>query len=172
MTETSRSVSEDPFAQWITALLAAPAPTPTLTEVGKVTEVGVGVAVVSGLARALADEVLVFACGVRGIVLDLQPGRLGVILLGPSERITLGETVHRTHKVVSVPVGPALLGRVLDALGHPRDGLGPVAAVAERPIEGAGHFEPVCDFAAVGYGHQGDRRGGAGRSGPAPADHW
>lgn len=135
MTETSRRVSEDPFAQWITALLAAPEPTPTLTEVGKVTEVGVGVAVVSGLARALADEVLVFACGVRGIVLDLQPGRLGVILLGQSERITLGEAVHRTHKVVSVPVGPALLGRVLDALGHPRDGLGPVAAVAERSIE-------------------------------------
>ena len=135
MTDTHHGVAEDPFAEWITALLATPAPTPTLTEVGRVTEVGVGVAVVSGLARALADEVLVFACGVRGIVLDLQPGRLGVILLGPSERITLGEEVHRTRKVVSVPVGPALLGRVLDALGHPRDGLGPVAAVAEHPIE-------------------------------------
>ena len=112
MTETHPSVSEDHFEEWITALLATPAPTPTLTEVGKVTEVGVGVAVVSGLARALADEVLVFASGVRGIVLDLQPGRLGVILLGPSERITLGEEVHRTRKVVSVPVGPAVLGRL------------------------------------------------------------
>ena len=135
MTESSHGVSEDSFAEWITALLATPPPTPTLTEVGKVTEVGVGVAVVSGLARALADELLVFACGVRGIVLDLQPGRLGVILLGPSERITLGEEVYRTRKVVSVPVGPAVLGRVLDALGYPRDGLGPVVAVAEHPIE-------------------------------------
>ena len=135
MTEAHPGVSEDHFEEWITALLATPAPTPTLTEVGKVTEVGVGVAVVSGLAQALADEVLVFACGVRGIVLDLQPGRLGVILLGPSERITLGEAVHRTRKVVSVPVGPGLMGRVLDALGRPMDGLGAVTAVAEHPIE-------------------------------------
>ena len=135
MTQAPHSRSEDPVAAWIAALLATPAPTPTLTEVGQVTEVDEGVAVVSGLARALADELLVFACGVRGIVLDLQPGRLGVVLLGPSERITLGEDVCRTGQVVSVPVGPALLGRVVDALGHPRDGLGPVAAVAERPIE-------------------------------------
>lgn len=116
-------------------LLEMPAPAPVLTEIGKVTEVGAGVAVVSGLARALADELLVFASGVQGIVLDLEPGRLGVILLGPSERIRLGEEVRRTRKVASVPVGPALLGRVVNAMGGPRDRLGPVAAVAEHPIE-------------------------------------
>lgn len=60
---------------------------------------------------------------------------MGVILLGPSELITLGEDVRRTRKVVSVPVGPALLGRVMDAMGRPKDGLGPIAAVAEHPIE-------------------------------------
>ncbi len=126
---------EDVVKEWVADLLATPAPTPLLTEVGRVTEVGDGVAVVSGLARALADELLVFECGVQGIVLDLEPDRLGVILLGPSELITLGEDVRRTRKVVSVPVGPALLGRVMDAMGRPKDGLGPIAAVAEHPIE-------------------------------------
>src|SRR5690554_3735596 len=151
MAETHRSASENPseplpqshtelhsaeqFEAWRNSLLAAPAPTPAITEVGKVTEVGDGVAVVTGLARALADELLVFESGVRGMVLDLEPGRLGVILLGPSESISLGEDVRRTRKVVSVPVGPALLGRVVDAMGRPRDGLGDIAAVADTPIE-------------------------------------
>lgn len=132
MTETP---SAEQFEVWRDALLATPAPTPVVTEVGKVTEVGDGVVIVTGLARALADELLVFESGVRGIVLDLEPGRLGVILLGPSELITLGEDVRRTRKVVSVPVGAALLGRVVDAMGRPRDGLGAIAAVAEHPIE-------------------------------------
>ena len=127
--------SAEQFEVWREALLATPAPTPVVTEVGKVTEVGDGVVIVTGLARALADELLVFESGVRGIVLDLEPGRLGVILLGPSELITLGEDVRRTRKVVSVPVGAALLGRVVDAMGRPRDGLGAIAAVAEHPIE-------------------------------------
>ncbi|MDO6824323.1 F0F1 ATP synthase subunit alpha [Marinobacter sp. 1_MG-2023] len=135
MKNRSELPATEPFDAWREALLATPAPAPVLTEVGTVTEVGDGVAVVTGLARALADELLVFECGVRGIALDLEPGRLGVILLGPSELITLGEDVRRTRKVVSVPVGPALLGRVIDAMGRPRDGLGPVAAVAEHPIE-------------------------------------
>ena len=132
MTETH---SADKFDAWRGSMLATPAPAPVITEVGRVTEVGDGVAIVTGLARALADELLVFECGVRGIVLDLEPGRLGVILLGPSELITLGEDVQRTRKVVSVPVGPALLGRVVDAMGRPKDGLGAIAAVAEHPIE-------------------------------------
>lgn len=129
------ALSEGLFDEWMATLLAIPAPSPTLTEVGKVIEVGAGVAVVAGLARALADELLVFASGVRGIVLDLEPDRLGVILLGPSELITLGEDVRRTRKVASVPVGPALLGRVMDAMGRPRDTLGPITSVAEHPIE-------------------------------------
>ena len=120
---------------WVESMVNSPAPEPVLTETGTVTEVGDGVAIVSGLARALADELLIFASGVQGIVLDLEPGRLGVILLGPSEHIRQGETVYRTRKVVSVPVGPALLGRVVDAMGRPRDTHGPIAAVAEHPIE-------------------------------------
>ncbi len=133
--DRSDSGFEARFDTWRATLLATPAPAPVLSEVGKVIEVGDGVAVVSGLARALADELLVFASGVRGIVLDLEPDRLGVILLGPSELISPGEAVRRTRKVVSVPVGPALLGRVVDAMGRPRDGLGPITAVTEHPIE-------------------------------------
>lgn len=128
--EYDRSVKE-----WVEKILVTPSPTPVLTEVGKVTEVSEGVAIVSGLARALSDELLVFACGIKGIVLDLEPGRLGVILLGPSELITQGEDVRRTNTVVSVPVGASLLGRVVDAMGSPKDDLGVIRAVSERPIE-------------------------------------
>lgn len=120
---------------FIEQLRANPAVGPELAEVGRVTEVADGVAVVAGLGRALSDELLVFASGVRGVVLDLEPGRLGVVLLGPSEQVTVGEDVWRTHKVISVPVGGGLLGRVMDASGQPRDGRGGIAAVAERPLE-------------------------------------
>ena len=132
---SSAAESTDPFASWVESLVNSPAPTALLTETGSVTEVADGVAIVSGLARALADELLIFASGVQGVVLDLEPERLGVILLGPSEHIRLGETVYRTRKVVSVPVGPGLLGRIVDAIGRPRDTLGAIVAVAEHPVE-------------------------------------
>src|SRR5690554_4661275 len=126
---------EQDFTAWLDSLVNSPSPAPLLIETGTVTDVADGVAIVSGLARALSDELLVFASGVQGIVLDLEPGRLGVILLGQSEQVRLGEAVYRTRKVVSVPVGSALLGRVVDAMGRPRDKLGPIDAVAEHPIE-------------------------------------
>ena len=127
--------SDAQFAKWIAKLATLPTPEPVITEVGKVSEVADGIAIVSGLARALADELLVFECGVLGIVLDLEPHRLGVILLGPSEKIRLGEPVRRTRKVVSVPVGRALLGRVVDAMGRPKDGLGNISCSITQPIE-------------------------------------
>ena len=115
-------VSEQSFNEWLVGLSQQPSPNPLLIEVGKVVEVADGVAVVSGLERALADELLIFASGVHGLVLDLEPGRLGVILLGSSENIRLGEEVYRSQKVASVPVGHNLLGRVVDSLGRPLDG--------------------------------------------------
>lgn len=121
--------------RFIRVVLEGATPSPTITEVGRVTEVGDGVAVVSGLARALADELLVFASGIRGVVLDLDQDKLGVILLGPSERVSYGEDVWRTQKVFSVPVGPELIARVVDATGVPRDGMGSLAATSERPVE-------------------------------------
>lgn len=127
--------AEDAFEQWRARLLALPAPAPQLVETGVVTHVGDGVATVTGLARALAEEQLVFASGVHGLVMDLEPGRLGVVLLGPARAIHPGESVHRTQKVVTTPVGSALLGRVVDALGRPLDGKGPVDALAQRAVE-------------------------------------
>ena len=75
------------------ALLDSPSPLPQLSEIGKVIEVADGIAIVTGLARALSDEMLQFASGVRGIVLDLEPDRLGVALLGSSDRVVVGEDV-------------------------------------------------------------------------------
>lgn len=116
-------------------LLNCPAPGPRLSEVGVVAEVGDGIAVVSGLERALSDEVLEFESGVRGIVLDLEPGRLGVVLLGSSDHVAVGERVVRSHRVVSTQVGEGLLGRVVDALGNPSDGKGPLKAASLRAVE-------------------------------------
>ena len=116
-------------------LLDSPAPAPTLSEIGQVAEVADGIAIVTGLERALSDEVLRFESGVQGIVLDLEPGRLGVVLLGTSDRVAVGSSVLRTRTVVSTKVGPALLGRVVDALGEPQDGKGAIKAEASRPVE-------------------------------------
>ncbi|NND91875.1 MAG: F0F1 ATP synthase subunit alpha [Granulosicoccus sp.] len=131
----------------IDALLQAPSPRPRLNEIGRVTEVGDGIAVVTGLARALADELLVFTSGVRGIVFDLEPGRLGVVLLGPSAQVSLGEDVRRSHSVVSVPVGRALLGRVIDSLGRVRDAGSPIDSTTRRPVEA--DARPILQRSAV-----------------------
>lgn len=119
----------------VAALLDSPAPAPRLSEIGQVAEVADGIAIVTGLERALSDELLHFESGVQGIVLDLEPGRLGVVLLGQSDRISVGQNVFRTHTVVSTKVGPALLGRVVDALGNPADGKGPIKTEDLRPVE-------------------------------------
>src|SRR5690554_5802879 len=127
--------AEQSFSEWLDDVVQRPAAAPRLTEMGVVTEVADGVAIVSGLERALADELLVFACGIQGVVLDLEPDRLGVILLGPTELVQLGEEVFRTQKVVSVPVGTGLLGRVIDTMGQPLDDKGPIATMTQRPVE-------------------------------------
>ncbi len=119
----------------VNTLLTLKAPKPHLSEIGKVAEIADGIVIVSGLERALSDEVLLFEGGVQGIVLDLEPDRLGVVLLGPSARIAVGDTVLRSHRVVSTAVGGALLGRVVNALGAPLDGLGPIKAQAQHPVE-------------------------------------
>jgi F-type H+-transporting ATPase subunit alpha len=134
MTDATPIPNTDPQAL-VDAIVSAPSPAPRLSEIGHVAEVADGIAIVSGLERALSEELLHFASGVQGIVLDLEPGRLGVVLLGSGDRVTVGESVTRSHKVVSTKVGPALLGRVVDALGNPRDAKGPVKTEAERPVE-------------------------------------
>ena len=115
MSETSANASAiAQTLQLVEEITKAPGARPQVSEVGRVLEVGVGVAIVSGLAHALAEEMVVFASGGAGIVSDLEPGRLGVILLCPADGLAVGDDVHRTGEVVSVPVGDALLGRIVD----------------------------------------------------------
>jgi F-type H+-transporting ATPase subunit alpha len=104
-------------------------------EVGELTWVASGIARVRGLPGAKADELLQFRGGLLGIVASLEPDDLGIILLGDSARLRAGDEARRTGRVIDVPVGPALLGRVVDAMGHPLDERGPVQAVERQPIE-------------------------------------
>jgi F-type H+-transporting ATPase subunit alpha len=104
-------------------------------EVGEITSVTSGIARVRGLPGARAEELLRFRGGLLGIAAGLEPDGLGIILLGDSARLRAGDEARRTGRVIDVPVGPALLGRVVDALGHPLDERGPVEAVERRPIE-------------------------------------
>lgn len=99
-----------------------------MEEVGVVVEVGDGIARVWGLRSAMASELLVFPAGVHGLVLDLAEDSVGVAILGPDRGIREGDEVRRTGRVLTTPVGRGLLGRVVDPLGHPLDGGGPIAA--------------------------------------------
>jgi F-type H+-transporting ATPase subunit alpha len=108
---------------------------PRLERVGRVLHVGDGVASVGGLPDTRLDELLVFDGGVRGLAVDLGEEAIGCVLLGEASRISAGSVVHGTGEVARVPVGDALLGRVVDGLGHPLDGREPVAAAALAPVE-------------------------------------
>jgi F-type H+/Na+-transporting ATPase subunit alpha len=108
---------------------------PSLEHVGRVIEAGDGVATVSGLPDARLDELLVFDDGVHGLAVDLGEERIGCMLLGQADAVAAGSVVRGTGEVARVPVGDALLGRVVDALGAPLDGKGAIAAEAYAPIE-------------------------------------
>jgi F-type H+-transporting ATPase subunit alpha len=103
--------------------------------VGTVVEVGDGIAQVYGLAGALSSELLEFPGGVFGMALNLQEETVGAVILGDATAIAEGDVVKTTGRVVEVPVGPELLGRVVDPLGRPLDDKGPIAATRKRPVE-------------------------------------
>jgi F-type H+/Na+-transporting ATPase subunit alpha len=103
--------------------------------VGTVVEVGDGIAQIFGLDGALASEMLEFPGGVMGMALNLEEETVGAVILGEASAIKEGDTVKTTGRVVEVPVGKALLGRVVDALGRPLDDKGPIKAEASRPVE-------------------------------------
>jgi F-type H+-transporting ATPase subunit alpha len=103
--------------------------------VGTVVEVGDGIAQIYGLDGALASEMLEFPGGVMGMALNLEEETVGAVLLGNASSIKEGDTVKTTGRVVEVPVGQALLGRVVDALGRPLDDKGPITSTASRPVE-------------------------------------
>ena len=104
-------------------------------EMGTVLTVGDEIATIAGLEDAVYGEVLVFANGIKGMVQELRPDHLGCVLFGDSSDIEAGDPVRRTGKVAGVPVGEGFLGRVVDALGSPIDGAGPIQADAYYPVE-------------------------------------
>jgi F-type H+-transporting ATPase subunit alpha len=106
-----------------------------LKEAGRVIEVGDGIARIYGLEKALAGELLEFPGGVFGLVLNLEADNVGAVLLGDDTRIKEGDPVARTKRIAQVPVGEALVGRVVNALGQPVDGKGPIDSKEFRAIE-------------------------------------
>lgn len=106
-----------------------------MSETGTVLYVGDGIARVYGVQNAMAMELLEFPGGIMGMVLNLEEDNVGVALLGPDTGIKEGDTVKRTGKIFSVPVGDAVMGRVLNPLGEPIDGLGPIDSKETRAVE-------------------------------------
>jgi F-type H+-transporting ATPase subunit alpha len=106
-----------------------------VAEVGTIVSVGDGIARVHGVERTMAGEMLEFPHGVFGIALNLEEESVGVVLLGDYTEIKEGDTVKRTNRIISVPVGEEMVGRVVNALGQPVDGKGPITSRQSREIE-------------------------------------
>jgi len=106
-----------------------------VSETGTVLSVGDGIARLHGLESAMAGELLEFPGGLKGMVLNLEEDNVGAAIFGSDINIKEGDTVKRTGKIVQVPVGPGLMGRVVDGLGNPVDGKGPIDAVEYKPVE-------------------------------------
>ena len=104
-------------------------------EVGQVTQTGDGIARVEGLHSAMTNELLEFEGGLKGLALNLDVREIGAVLLGDGSKVAEGQSVKRTGEILSVPVGDGFLGRVVDPLGNPIDGLGPIAAEGRRALE-------------------------------------
>ncbi len=118
-------------------------------EVGRVLEVGDGIARVYGLSGVMAGEMVEFASGVTGLAFNLEENSVGIIILGDYLKISEGEEVKSTGRLLSVPVGDEMLGRVVDPLGNPLDGKGPINTTKRRPLEiiatGVAERQPVCE---------------------------
>ncbi|CAH1193386.1 ATP synthase subunit alpha [Paenibacillus plantiphilus] len=108
-----------------------------VVDVGTVIQVGDGIARVHGLENAMSGELLEFSNGVIGMALNLEESNVGVVILGPYKDIREGDQVKRSGRIMEVPVGEALLGRVVNALGQPVDGKGPINTTTFRPVESA-----------------------------------
>ena len=120
-----------------------------VAEVGTVLSVGDGIARVYGLEQAMAGELLAFPNDVYGLALNLEEDQIGAVLMGESRLVDEGDEVRRTGRVMEVPVGPGMVGRVVDPLGNPVDGKGPIEAADNYPLEriapGVVDREPVSE---------------------------
>ena len=132
---TELSISPEEIRAAIEANVSTFAPENAREEIGRVVETGDGIARVEGLHSAMANELLEFEGGLLGVALNLDVREIGVVLLGDGSDIEEGQTVRRTGRVLSVPVGDGFLGRVVDPLGNPIDGLGDITAETDRALE-------------------------------------
>ena len=107
----------------------------TVAEVGTVIKVGDGIAEIYGLEKVMAGELLEFPHGVRGLALNLEEDKVGCVLFGDFQTIKEGDEAKRTKRIMSVPVGDALVGRVVDALGNAIDGKGDIVTDTYLPVE-------------------------------------
>jgi F-type H+/Na+-transporting ATPase subunit alpha len=129
------TISSEEIRNAIEDYVSSYSPEVSREETGVVTLTGDGIARVEGLPSAMTNELLEFEGGVLGIALNLDVREIGVVLLGDSEKIEEGQTVKRTGEVLSVPVGDAFLGRTVDPLGNPIDGLGDIESAERRVLE-------------------------------------
>jgi F-type H+-transporting ATPase subunit alpha len=132
---TELTIRPEDIRDAIARNVASYAPGTTREEVGRVTETGDGIARVEGLHSAMTNELLEFEGGLLGLALNLDIREIGTVLLGDGSRIEEGQAVKRTGEILSVPVGDGFLGRVVDPLGTPIDGKGPIEAEARRALE-------------------------------------
>ena len=139
------------------------------TNTGTVRKVGDGVAIIEGLSDVMLNEMIEFPGGVTGMALNLEESEVGVVLLGDYTSISEGSSCRTTGKLLSVPVGEALLGRVVNALGAPIDGKGEIAASAHYPVEkiAPGIIKRKSVSVPVQTGIHGHRRHGSNRPRPA-----
>ena len=141
------AVSVDKLAEELKQQIMSFEPTVRMVDVGTITYVGDGIARATGLTNAMANELVEFENGVLGIVFNLEDDSVGIIIMGDYTEIEEGQTVRSTGRIVSVPVGDALIGRVVNAVGQPIDGKGPIETDKYRPVEriapGVVYREPV-----------------------------
>ncbi|MGI8879947.1 MAG: F0F1 ATP synthase subunit alpha [Jatrophihabitans sp.] len=132
---TELTITSDEIRSAIEEYVSSYTPEATREEVGTVAETFDGIAQVEGLPGCMANELLEFESGVQGVALNLDEREIGVVVLGNADQIEEGQQVKRTGEVLSVPVGDAYLGRVVDALGHPIDGQGELDLSERRALE-------------------------------------
>src|SRR5580765_4605424 len=129
------TISSDDIRGALERYVSSYQPETSREEVGVVTEAGDGIARVEGLPSTMANELLEFEDGTLGVALNLDVREIGVVVLGDFSGLEEGQPVRRTGEVLSVPVGDGFLGRVIDPLGQPLDGLGDIESSERRPLE-------------------------------------
>ncbi len=132
---TELSIRPDEIRAALERYVSSYTPETTREEVGRVTETGDGIARVEGLHSAMTNELLEFEGGTLGLALNLDIREIGCVIMGDAQRIEEGQEVRRTGEILSMPVGDAFLGRVVDPLGRPLDGKGEIPSTERRPLE-------------------------------------